>query len=265
MLVDSHCHLNMLDLSDFDNTLQNVIDAAHENDVRLFLCVSVEFDDHKILSDIASRYPDVYFSVGVHPTGHHQEHIDESELSKVAGMYPKCIAIGETGLDYYRQNDEATIKQQQWAFRNHIRTSKTLKKPLIIHTRSAAEDTLRIMREENAQDIGGVMHCFAEDWEIAQQALALNFYISFSGIVTFKNAKTLQDVAKKVPADRMLIETDAPFLAPTPFRGKQNHPALVRHVAECVAVLRNESYERIAEQTTENFNRCFRLPIEDRA
>ncbi|MCC5792514.1 MAG: TatD family hydrolase [Legionellaceae bacterium] len=259
MFIDSHCHLNMLDLTDFNQDLQQVLEAAQQNQVSKFLCVSVELADHEILSAIAKQYPQVYFSVGIHPNGHHQPLEDAEILTRLAASYSQCIAIGETGLDYYREEQAAMLDVQRTSFRQHIHTAKELGKPLIIHTRHAAEDTLRIMREENAADIGGVMHCFAEDWEVAQKALDLNFYISFSGIVTFKNAKVLQEVAQKVPADRMLIETDSPYLAPVPFRGKQNHPALVKHVAEKLAELRGESLTTIAQQTTENFYRCFRL------
>lgn len=259
MLIDSHCHLNMLDLSEFDHALLNVIHQAKQHDVMQFLCVSVEFEDHPILAAIARQHPEVLFSVGIHPTGKNQDKISTDLLIETAGKYPKCIALGETGLDYYRTEDPSVIQLQQASFRNHIRASKALKKPLIIHSRNAAQDTIRIMKEENADEIGGVMHCFAETWEVAQQAMDLNFYISFSGIVTFKNANDLQSVAKKVPADRMLIETDAPFLAPMPFRGKQNHPALVKYVAEQMATLREETYDFIAEQTTKNFRHCFRL------
>jgi len=173
--------------------------------------------------------------------------------------HPSCIAIGETGLDYYRTETDIAREQQRQRFREHIRASIISSKPLIIHTREAAEDTLLLMAEEGASAMGGVMHCFTENWEIARRALDMNFYISFSGIVTFKSATQLHDVAKKVPLDRMLIETDAPYLAPIPFRGKQNHPALVRHVAMGLSILRQMDYEEVAAVTTENFYKCFKI------
>lgn len=260
-LIDSHCHLNMIDLAEFDNHLDNVIEQARAAGVKRFLCVSVVVDDFPVLCQMADRYPEVFISVGVHPDSPFDRELDANALCELA-TFPRCIAIGETGLDYYRiERPEERILQQQ-RFREHIRASIAMQKPLIIHTRQAAEDTLRVLEEENAASIGGVMHCFTETWDIAQRALDLNFYISFSGIMTFKNAATIQDVAKRVPADRMLIETDAPYLAPVPFRGKQNHPAWVKHVAQGLATLRQIDYETIAAQTTENFYRCFRLTPE---
>lgn len=172
---------------------------------------------------------------------------------------PACIAIGETGLDYYRTHTEEAQEVQRLRFREHIKASIATSKPLIIHTRQAAEDTIALMAAENAQQIGGVMHCFTESLEVAQQAIDLNFYISLSGILTFKNATALQEVASKLPLDRILIETDSPYLAPVPFRGKQNHPALVKHVAQALAELRGLSYEEIAAITTQNFYNCFKL------
>lgn len=257
-LVDSHCHLNMLDLSEFDNDLQQVIDKAHANGVEHMLCVCVEPDDLPALYQLAERYPDISISVGVHPNTELSTELDAGKLISLA-RHPSCVAIGETGLDYYRTETEAARGLQRGRFRAHIQAAISSSKPLIIHTRQAAEDTLLLMKEENAATIGGVMHCFSEDWDIARRALDLNFYISFSGIVTFKNATVLKDVAKKVPIDRILIETDSPYLAPVPFRGKQNHPALVKHVAEVLSELREIDYATLARHTTENFYRCFKL------
>jgi TatD DNase family protein len=257
-LVDSHCHLNMIELSEFNNTLDEVMQQARNEGVERFLCVCVVLDDFQNLCQLAQRYPDVLISVGVHPDTPFTEEISAEKLHQLA-QFPQCVAIGETGLDYYRVEQASDQLLQQHRFREHIRAAISSKKPLIIHTRQAAEDTLRIMAEENAASIGGVMHCFTENWDVARQALDLNFYISFSGIVTFKNATTLHEVAKKVPPDRILIETDSPYLAPVPFRGKQNHPALVRHVAQGLAALRNTDYKTLAAQTTENFYRCFRI------
>jgi TatD DNase family protein len=256
MLIDSHCHLNMLDLSEFDNSLDNVIKRAKENDVDFMLCVCVQLDDIKALKDIAARYKNIKISVGIHPNTEIANEPDAEELIELA-KESSCIAIGETGLDYYRAENVDIKDNQRLRFRNHILAAISTSKPLIIHTRQAAEDTIRIMKEENASKIGGVMHCFSENWDIAKRALDLNFYISFSGIVTFKNAHLLHEVAQKVPLDRMLVETDSPYLAPVPFRGKQNHPALVKHVAEAIANLRGIDYEDVAKATTENFYRCF--------
>lgn len=256
MLVDSHCHLNMLNLDEFENNLDNVIKVAKENNIEHMLCVCVELTDLPQITAIANKYNNVSFSVGIHPNVELLEETSCDELISLANS-SKCVAIGETGLDYYRALNKEVIANQQIRFRNHIQASLVLKKPLIIHTRQAADDTIQIMSEEYASKIGGVMHCFSESWEIAKQALDLNFYISFSGIVTFKNAKTLQDVAKKVPLDRILIETDSPYLAPVPFRGKQNHPALVKYVAETIADLRGIDFETVAKVTTDNFYRCF--------
>lgn len=257
-LVDSHCHLNRLDLAALNMDLDHVIQEARHVGVEHFLCVAVEIEDIPILKEISNRYSDVSFSVGVHPNETLQESITLDELIELA-RDKHCVALGETGLDYYRLEGEEGRMNQQHQFRQHIQAAKVLSKPLIIHTREASEDTLKLLREEKAEEIGGVMHCFTESYEVAKAALDLNFYISFSGILTFKNATALQEVAQKVPLDRILIETDCPYLAPVPFRGKQNHPALVQYVAQFLANLRNVSYETIAEKTTENFYRCFRL------
>lgn len=258
MLVDSHCHLNFIDLTDFNNELSKVLTSARENGVGHFLCVCVELDDYPTLCQIAESYSDISISVGLHPNSEVTKEPDTQGLIKLA-KHPSCIAIGETGLDYYRTNTDSTQEQQRERFRTHIHAALATSKPLIIHTRQAAEDTLLLMKEEKAENIGGVMHCFAEDWDIAKRALDLNFYISLSGIVTFKNATSLHEVAKKIPGDRLLIETDAPYLAPVPYRGKQNHPALVKYVALALSELRQVPYEEIAKQTTDNFYRCFRL------
>lgn len=258
MLIDSHCHLNHLDLEAFDNKMDNVLKASAEEGVKLLLSVCVELTDYPDLKKLAATYPNVFISVGLHPTEMVEKEPSASLLVTMAD-YPKCIAIGETGLDFYRVKDEKGQENQKNRFREHIRASIATKKPLIIHTREAPLDTIAVLQEEEAQRIGGVMHCFTESWDIAKRALDMNFYISLSGIVTFKNADIIQDVAKKVPLDRLLIETDAPYLAPHPYRGKQNHPALVKYVAMAIANLRGCSYEEIAEATSRNFFRCFRL------
>ena len=256
MLVDSHCHLNMLDLAPFDGNLENVIIAAEKVDVKDFLCVSVDLQTLPEVLACSERFDNVFASVGVHPNDSEDSGITVQELVKLA-QHPKVVAIGETGLDYFRSTGD--LKWQRDAFRTHIRAAKELNKPLIIHTRDAREDTIRIMREENIAEVGGVMHCFTETWEMAQEAMEMGFYISFSGIVTFKNAKELQEVAKKVPLERMLIETDSPFLAPVPYRGKANYPAYVRNVAEFIAELRDVSFETIAQNTTNNYHQLFKV------
>lgn len=258
MLIDSHCHLNRLDLSDFGQDLGQVIAQARAQEVQKMLTVSVTLADVPKLEAIVNEYSDIYMSVGVHPDEQGTEEPDAADLERLA-QHPACIAIGETGLDYYRIQSDVEKEPQQMRFRQHIRAGLALQKPLIIHTRQASEDTIRIMKEERADEIGGVMHCFTEDWQVAQQALDLNFYISFSGIVTFKSAVDLQATAKKVPLNRILIETDSPYLAPVPFRGKQNHPALVKHVAIFMSTLREMDYADLAAATTANFYRCFRV------
>lgn len=254
MLVDSHCHLNRLNLSNHNGDLNAALAFAKQQGVSQMLCVSVVLEDLPDMLAIARAHENIYVSTGLHPTEPVSTEPHVEDLITLAAD-PLVIAIGETGLDYYRC--EGDITWQQDRFRTHIQAAKKLNKPLIIHTREAREDTIRIMQEENAQDAQGVMHCFTETWEMAKQAMDLNFYISFSGIVTFKNATELQDLAKKVPLDRMLIETDAPYLAPAPFRGKPNEPAYVRHVAELIAELRGISFEELASITTQNFERLF--------
>lgn len=258
MLIDSHCHLNLIDLTEFNGNLINVINKAQENDVQHFLCVSVDLSDYETLYELAETYSNVSISVGLHPNNNPLSEPSCEQLVQLA-QYNGCIAIGETGLDYFRiEHSQQKIIQQQ-RFRTHIQAAKKIAKPLIIHTRHAAEDTLRLMQEESANIVGGVMHCFTESWAVAKKALDMNFYISLSGIVTFKNATNLHDIAKKIPCDRLLIETDAPYLAPVPFRGKQNHPALVKYVALALSELRKTPVAEIAKQTTENFYRCFHL------
>ncbi len=256
-LIDSHCHLDRLDLKPFDNNIVNALENARQHDVKVMLNVCIDLEHFDDVLGIAEANPNVYASVGVHPNevDGHDPSIDE--LVALADN-KKIIAIGETGLDYFRSSGD-DLEWQRARFRNHIEASKQTKKPLIIHMRDATNDTLKIMQDEKAQQAGGVMHCFAEDWETAQRALDLDFYISFSGIVTFKNALALKEVARNVPIDKMLVETDSPYLAPVPYRGKSNQPAYVKNVAECIAELRGESYETIAEKTTENFYRLFSI------
>jgi TatD DNase family protein len=223
------------------------------------LCISVDLRDWPKVHALAAEHPNLYATAGVHPDYPDTEEPTVERLVALAGS-PKVVAIGETGLDYYRQ--EGDLGWQRERFRTHVRAARACGKPLVIHTRSASADTLALMREERASDAGGVMHCFTETWEVASAALDLGFHISFSGIVTFKNAVDLKEIAKRVPLDRLLIETDSPYLAPVPHRGKRNHPALVVHVAEEIARLRDMPLEAVARATSDNFFRLFHIPHE---
>lgn len=227
-----------------------------KNGVGLALCVSVNLSHFHEVIALAEKHPHLYASVGVHPDYEDEEEPAVERLVELAN-HPRIIAIGETGLDYFRLKGD--LEWQRNRFRNHIRAAKICGKPLIIHTREAAEDTLRIMEEEGAASVGGVMHCFTENMDVAERAIALNFHISFSGIVTFKNALQIKEVAKNIPLSRVLVETDSPYLAPAPFRGKTNQPAYVKHVAVEVANLRNISEKELADATTRNFMRLFKL------
>ena len=258
MLVDSHCHLNFIDLTDFDHNMSQLIAQAKAHDVQHFLCVCVELSDYPQLEQLAADYPNISISVGVHPNSEMDYFVTAPMLCELA-KNTACIALGETGLDYYRTTTEEAQQWQRSRFREHIKAALITRKPLIIHTRQAAEDTLLVMEQENAHKIGGVMHCFSENIDIARRAIDMNFYISFSGILTFKNATELQNIAREIPLDRILIETDSPYLAPVPYRGKQNHPALVKYVAQAIAELRGVGYEEIAHSTTQNFFTCFNL------
>lgn len=242
-----------------DQHLDQVLLRARENHVDYMLCVSVNLEHYPEVLALAEQYPHIFASVGVHPNEQSGADPGVEQLVKLA-QHERVVAIGETGLDYFRSTGDMTWQHNR--FRNHIEAAKTVNKPLIIHTRDAAEDTMRILEEAGAEQCGGVMHCFVENWDIARRALDLGFYISLSGIVTFKNAKDLQEVAKKLPLDRILVETDSPYLAPVPFRGKSNEPAYVLHVAEFLAELRGEDYEQIANQTTQNFFDLFKQASE---
>ena len=251
MLVDSHCHLDFPELvSQFDAVLA----LMQGNGVTHALSVSVTLEDFPKICAIAETYPHIFASVGVHPDYADLPVVSVEQLTALA-THPKVVAIGETGLDYFRLKGD--LGWQRDRFRTHIRAARVCGKPLIIHTRSAADDTLRLMREENASEVAGVMHCFTENWDVAEAALEMGFYISFSGIVTFKNAKTLKEVAQKVPLERLLVETDSPYLAPVPHRGKTNQPGFVLHVAEEISRLRGISVDEVCTATTENFQRLF--------
>lgn len=254
LLVDSHCHLNLLPAEGVAASTDEVLAAAAAQGVGYFLCVSVDLHTVGEVLALARTYSKVFASVGVHPNHDEGQAVAVEDLVSRAAD-PRVVAIGETGLDYFRVQGD--IEWQRQRFRDHIAAARLSKKPLIVHCRDAKDDTLRILEEEDARDVGGVMHCFVEDWETARRAMDMNFLISFSGIVTFKSAEPLRQVAKQIPADFMLVETDSPYLAPVPHRGKVNQPAYVRHVAEAIALLRDESFERLAQQTTDNFFRLF--------
>jgi len=254
MFIDSHCHLNFPELAaNLDQLLLNM--AQHQ--VTHALCVSVELATFPAILQLAEQHPQLFASVGVHPDYEATLEPTQAELVRLAN-HPKVIAIGETGLDYFRLTGD--LEWQRERFRTHIRAAREIGKPLIVHTRAAAADTLALMKVEKAHEAGGVMHCFTENLEVAMAAIDLNFYISFSGIVTFKNATTIKDVAKNIPLDRLLIETDSPYLAPVPHRGKLNQPAYVSHVAEEIAKLREISVEEVGRASSANFRRLFSLP-----
>lgn len=265
ILTDSHCHLHMLDLAEFDHNLDKVIQAANNNQVEKLLCVGTTLDDLEAILRIAQQYPSVFASVGLHPNEYSPDDNEKpadftepnvEKIVELANSNPKIVAIGETGLDYYRST--GNMEWQQKRFRTHIQAAREAKKPLIIHTRNARADTLKILHEENAREVGGVFHCFTEDWDTAQAAIDLGFFVSFSGIVTFKNAVELQDIAKRMPLKHMLIETDSPFLAPMPHRGKMNHPAFVRLVAEFIARIKEVELKEVADITTHNYGQLFK-------
>jgi len=253
LFVDSHCHLDFPELSD---DLPRVLEAMRENAVTHALCIGVEMNAWPAVHALATAHASLYASVGVHP-----DYADLEEptvpLLVARSRERKVVAIGETGLDYFRLTGD--LGWQRERFRTHIRAAREAGRPLVIHTRAAAADTIAIMREERADEAGGVMHCFTETWDVAARALDLGFHISFSGIVTFRNAAALKEIARRVPLERMLIETDSPSLAPVPHRGKRNQPAWVRHVAEEIARLREVPVEAIARATSDNFFRLFRI------
>jgi TatD DNase family protein len=257
MYVDSHCHLDFPELA---TQLDAILQRMRDNDVGRALCISVSLPDFPKVLAIAAAHDGLYASVGVHPDQQHTEEPDVDTLVALAA-HPKVVGIGETGLDYYRVADDPALscEWQRERFRIHVRAARATGKPLIVHTRAAADDTIAILRDEGADAAGGVMHCFTETWDVAKAALDLGFYVSMSGIVTFRNAEALREVARRVPLDRLLIETDSPYLAPVPYRGKTNEPSFVRHVGEKIAELRGLSPTAVADATTENFMRLFNV------
>ena len=251
MLVDSHCHLDFPDLAE---NLPQLLDLMQRNDVGCAVCIGVNLEDFPRVLSLAESYPHLLAPVGVHPETTDVREPTVAELVALA-QHPKVIAIGETGLDYYWHKDAPEWQRER--FRTHIRAAVEVAKPLVIHNREATADTLKLMSDEGAGRVGGILHCFTETWDVAEEALALGFYISISGIVTFKNALTIKDVARRVPLERLLIETDSPYLAPAPYRGNLNQPGYVKHVAEEIARLRGISFEEVATATTANFFQLF--------
>lgn len=256
MLVDSHCHLDRIDLKPYDGDLAAAVAAAQARGVERMLCIGIDLENAPTVVDIARRFDNIYASVGVHPLDISESICGVEQLVSLADQ-PKVIAIGETGLDYYysAENSEA----QQCSFASHLQASARTGKPVIVHTRDAREDTLRLIAQHGDPAVAGVLHCFTESWEMASAAMDVGYYISFSGIITFKNAAELREVVKRVPMERLLVETDSPYLAPVPYRGKKNEPKYVREVAECVAELKGLSFDEVATQTSRNFDRLFRL------
>jgi len=254
VLVDSHCHLDRVDLAPYEGSFARFMESTLASGVGHMLCVAIDLESLPAMVELVAPWEAVSISAGVHPNDRDRQEPDVERLVELA-RHPRNVAIGETGLDYFRSEGEPGWQQER--FRTHIRAAIAAGKPLVIHTREAREDTLRIMEEEKARDAGGVMHCFTENWEMARRALDMGFYISFSGIVTFRNADELREVVKKMPMDRLLIETDSPYLAPVPHRGKPNEPRHVRLVAEKVAEVRGMDPEEVIGRTGENFFNLF--------
>ncbi len=256
-LVDSHCHLDSLNYQDLHQDVSDALAKAAAREVKFVLAVATTLPGYRAMRTLIGERASVAFSCGVHPLEMAEE-VDFSELRQLAAD-PQVVAMGETGLDYFYQPE--TRERQQASFRQHIRIGSELNKPVIVHTREARADTLAILKEENVQACGGVLHCFTEDRQTALALLDLGMFISFSGIATFRNAEQIREAARYVPLDRMLIETDSPYLAPVPHRGKENQPAYVRDVAEYMAVVKGVSVEQLAQVTTENFSRLFHIPL----
>ena len=256
MLVDSHCHLDCIDLSEFNNDFDQLVSRSQNAGVEHMLCVSINLKQYPDMLEKVRPYPNISVSAGMHPMADESDDFTADYLTELASD-EKVVAIGETGLDYYYHKDNPEWQRER--FRAHVQVANQVNKPVIIHTRDASEDTLTILRDEKAEQCGGVIHCFTETQNFAEQAMELGFMISISGIVTFRNADALREVAKTIPDDKLLIETDSPYLAPIPHRGKQNQPAYVQHVAETLAEIRNTSVEHIAEISRDNFYRLFNL------
>ncbi len=257
-IIDSHCHLDALDYENLHQNIDEVIEKAKARDVKHLLTIGVTLSRFEKQRDTLAHRDDVSLACGVHPLDLEDEPFNYDRLLQLAA-HPKVVAVGEIGLDYYYSADNKALQQE--VFAQQVQAANVLNKPVIIHTRAAREDTIRILRENDAQKCGGVLHCFTENLEMAKQGLDLGFYISFSGIITFKNAEEIRAVARQVPLDRLLVETDSPYLAPVPYRGKQNQPAYVREVCEYVATLKGVSVEEFAQITTQNFERLFKISV----
>lgn len=254
MFIDSHCHLDKIDLAPYQNDFALFMDDVKTHKIDHLLCIAITLEAYPAMAKLVAPYSNISLSVGVHPDEQNCTDPTVAQLLEFA-TDPKVIAIGETGLDYFRTTGD--VGWQKSRFKNHIEAARQLQKPLIIHTRAAGQDSLDILEQQGAAEVGGIIHCFTEDWDYASRAMDLGFYISFSGIVTFKNAKQIQEVARKIPADRFLIETDAPYLAPVPMRGKSNYPTYVPYVAQHLATLRGVEVGDIAQQSSDNFRRLF--------
>lgn len=255
MFLDSHCHLDRIDLADFDNDFDRLIAACHAQGVEEMVCIGVNLETFDAMYRRIEGYEGIHATVGVHPDHEKSREPEVGELVELARR-ERIVAIGETGLDYFHSDGP---EWQRERFRIHVEAALKADKPLVIHTRKAKEDTLGILREQGADRVGGVLHCFTEDWDMARQAIDLGFHISISGIVTFHQAQNVRDLAVKIPADRLLIETDSPWLAPVPHRGKTNYPGHVRLVAEKLAEIRGVAVEELARQTADNARRLFRI------
>ena len=256
MLIDSHCHLDRLDLTAHGGSLDNALNAARARGVGKFLCIGVDAANAPVVRQLAEQHEDVWCSVGIHPLDLSRNEPATLDWLMAELDHPRVVAIGETGLDYHYQPDDAALQQE--SFRYHLQAARQTGKPVIIHTREARADTLVLLREADLPN-AGVLHCFTEDWDMAREALDMGYYISLSGIVTFRNAEALRDVARRIPADRLLVETDSPYLAPVPHRGKPNEPQFVCDVAAALAQIRGEAEQTLWENTTANFNRLFPL------
>ena len=253
MFIDSHCHLDRLDLSLYNNDLNNVVNNALAHGVNEMLCVSVDLASYPAMLNTIEPYDFIHASCGQHPL--YQEEMVNPAILEEYCRNKRVVAVGETGLDAFYAPE--TIDVQTQSFIEHVDVATTVNKPLIIHTRDAREQTIDILKQGHADRVGGVLHCFTESYEMAKQAMDMGFYISISGIVTFKNAKELRETVSKLPLDRLLIETDSPYLAPVPHRGKENQPAFVKDVAEFIADLKQVSVEELAQQTSKNFHDLF--------
>ncbi len=263
MLIDSHCHLDRLNLTPYNDDLSQALQAAMARGVEKFLCISIGHQNFQQVIDISKKYSNVYATAGLHPLEFNEagclQSADIAAWLKQSASDPRVIGIGETGLDYYYS--KASMEAQQESFAIHLQVAKALSKPVIVHTRDAREDTLALIRAHGYEKSAGVLHCFTESWEMAKAALDLNYYISFSGIITFRNALELREVVKRVPLNRLLVETDSPYLAPVPFRGRPNEPKNVVEVAQCVAELKGIRFEEVCEQTGLNFLSLFGVDL----